>query len=260
MKPEYQERIEAYLTGQMTDQESKGLETDIKANPELEEAYNLLRLEQETLRLLHQQSLRDQMNTWKEEKEPVEATEAKIVRPNFRRSRFYQLSVAASVALIVGLGFAFWQGTQYSDHILAEEGFLSTNSSDRSNIPQDSPLTPILDALNQGATSDALSSLQTVKESPYREKAFLLEGEIYYQEGEWELALQAFQTVATTGENISNIQKAEWNYANTLIAANRIEEARQRFEVISANEGHAYAGKADTQLSKLNSFWRIFSL
>jgi tetratricopeptide (TPR) repeat protein len=259
MKPEYQERIEAYLTGQMTDQESKKLEADLQNNPELAEACNLLKLEQQTLKLLHQQSLREQMNSWKEEKAQEEETEAKIVRPNFRRSRFYQLSVAASVALVLGLSFAFWQGSQFSDTALAEEGFLSTNRSDRSNIPPDSPLVPILDQLNQGATSDALSNLQAIKESPYRENAFLLEGEIYYQQGEWDLALQSFQTVVTKGQNISNIQKAEWNYAHTLIAADRIEEARRRLGVISTNEGHAYADRARGQLEKLDSFWRVFS-
>ena len=256
MKLENQERIEAYLQDRLSTKEKAAFEADVKADPALLEALNLFKLEQQAMKLSAQDELRAQFKEWKKEKE----SGAKIIKPQFqRRRRFTTLSVAASVILIVGFGFAFWQGSQRSNMTLAEEGFVSSNRADRNNISPDSPLLIVWDTLEAGDTEAALAILARLKETPFKESALLLEGELYYQQEDWAKANTAFQELIDTRGNITNVQKAEWNYANSLLASGDTDAAKSLLQKMEAQEGHLYGQRAASLLKQLNSPWRLFS-
>ncbi|MCO6478970.1 MAG: tetratricopeptide repeat protein [Phaeodactylibacter sp.] len=255
MKEKDHGRIEDYLYGRMSAEETAIFERELKEDEELARAVQLERLEKQALRLLSQDMLREEMAGWKAEKEQREAAPVKI-RPLLNRRLFLRLGAAAAVLLLLGMPF-WWANRNYNNTALAGNTLgIQTSLSDRSNIPSGSPLLPALELAGAQDYDAAIAQLQQLQGTAYEAQAELLMGEIYTEQENYEAAIGIYTRLAEGSADPAGRQKAEWLLSNVYLATGREAEARSLLEQIAGDNAHMNQQEAKALLKELNSIWR----
>lgn len=254
------DKIERYVFDQMTRAERQQFEEEIEQNVTLQQQVNLHAIEKEAMRLLDREQLTANFAAWDEEDQDVELevekTTAKVV-PLKRRNSYKFLAIAASFALLLSLGFVWWSQMNYSSEALADNYFPTTSTADRSSVEGDDSMMTILDYLENGEYDNAINEAETLKNSVYREQAILLQAEAFHLKGDHENAINKYDALLDQNDDFdsSNVEKAEWMKAVTLLRSNKEMKARTLLNRIAENEEHSYQMEAVDLLKDLNSFW-----
>ncbi len=107
------DKIESYLKGALSLEETKKFEQDMSNNPQLAEMVKMHRFEWDAMEVLVENDLRDQMAKW--DKENVSPPSVKEIEKspflgNFKNRRlYYGLAAAASVALLIAITIWFFR-------------------------------------------------------------------------------------------------------------------------------------------------------
>ena len=159
------------------------------------------------------------------------------VRPIWRR-----LAVAASIALLLGVGATWWGSGQYSDAAIAERGYVA-------------PL--------QSGTLGEETRLEEIEE--LFEKAHT-----FFQNGQYSTAGEAFDAFILILEGSPflfdeltqdfYLDNAKWTTLLAKFAAGEIKEPtmKKELEKIAADPTSEYSVKAERMLEDMGSFWRMF--
>lgn len=251
------DKIEAYLFGQMSPADREAFEQELENNEDLAAELALHQLEHRSMELLAQQSLQNNLNSWKEEKE-MEATttlkqEAKVVSFSQRR-RYFQIAAAAAVLLIAGFFIWNWQPDSVDNQAIASQLFESTSSSSRSNGTGNVPpeLAPGLNALLEKDYPAAISYFDAVKDSSYLDQALLLKGEALFQQKDFAQAAAVYQQIISESKDLMALQEAEWHLLLAWLAADQQTAAfNTLLNRIANDEGHSYQPRAVELRAKL---------
>ncbi|MEX0608186.1 MAG: tetratricopeptide repeat protein [Balneolaceae bacterium] len=215
---EIRQQIDAYVKGQLSEDEIQDLWNEFAKNPHLLE---VLEIESGLKSILE------------EENKPKKASIN--VLPSWTWH-----AAAAAVILIVALVqlFKVDTPTELNQFLVAniEPAQIETADALRAdgvNLTEaDSLLNLGFEALISGDEDRALELFETVinnhEEEPYGSKAYLNKGIILYNEGDYQEASTAFQESADRAENNRMIsEKAYWYLGNALINIGELEEARE---------------------------------
>lgn len=252
----YFDKIEKYVSNEMSVTEKAAFEQEVAANTELRQALELYQLSNETVEIGVEDDLREQFRQWsaEEKKEQTNPREAKVV--SFR-TRFMAFAAAASVLLIVGFFGWNFARQNYSDEALAAGFYHSPEmSSFRNSDAQDADWEAGLKAFENGNYTEASAVFQReVTESPrYAEAQFLL-GDCYLKLENPAAASTAFQTVINSND-VRFREKAEWQLAlSYLQAGNSDNEFQILLEKIASDSNHSFQRDAMALQSRLSSFW-----
>ena len=122
--------IEAYLRGKMAGQERRDFDAQLSTDEALKTEVEAYRKIFTGLEGLRDEAFVHDVASWVAEAKSddsdniVPMQSGATVRPLWRR-----LAVAASIALLLGFGAAWWGGSQYSDVAIAERGYVAPLSS-----------------------------------------------------------------------------------------------------------------------------------
>lgn len=247
------DRIEAYLFGQMNEQEQAAFEQELAENPALAEEVQLHRAEHRAMHLSLLNDLKSNLNEWKVEKESLagrQGGEARIVP--FRR-RFLAYAAAACIVLLVGVFATLWLSKPDAS-ALADEYFGDTSPSVRgSGGGAPASIEGALEKIQAKDYAGALTELETLpQDSSGQESLLFLKGECHYRLHEYSAAANAFQQILQSTSSILNRQKAEWYLLLTLLKGGKDKPAFQNLlKGILADPNHVFYYEAEKLKSRL---------
>jgi TolA-binding protein len=215
---EVRKQIDAYIKGQLSEDEIQELWNEFAKNPEL---LDILEIEVNVKEII--------------KKEALGSTGAKINKlPSWTWH-----AAAAAVVLMVAMVQLFQVDTPTNmdqfvvqnigpDQLETSDG---VRSKDMKITEADSLLNLGFEAIISGNENRALQLFNEViskyDEEPYGSKAFLNKGIVLYNESDYEEAISAFKESVSRGENSRMIsEKAYWYLGNALINIGELEEAR----------------------------------
>ncbi|MEM9991430.1 MAG: hypothetical protein AAF738_06665, partial [Bacteroidota bacterium] len=143
-----------------------------------------------------------------------------------RRNKIYQFSAAASLLLLLSVGTFWFANNNYSNFALADNAFELTSNTKGQN-------TTILTDFNRA------------------EQAF--------SKGRYSEVIDIYENIIATNDNPTEVHLAEWNLANTQLAAGDVVNAKLMLERIAGDNTHNYQDDAKALQSDLDSFWRSFT-
>lgn len=235
--------VDAYVKGTLKEEEIMALWVEFAKNPEL---LGDLELEVGAKKLIAEK--------FKKEKQ------AKV----FSMPSWVWSAVAAAVVIIIGFVQLFKVPSATSidqlvvvvipkDQLETSDGI---RAKDEAIFIADSILNLGFNAYVSGNTQEALKLYkQVIAEydyEPYGSKAFLNTGIIYYNEAEYEAAIEALKNALDRVADSRMIEeKASWFLANALVNLNQLEEARKAASITYSLEG-IYRKPAFLLLQKLN--------
>lgn len=242
--------IEAYLRGRMSGAERRAFDEQMATDEAMQSEVAAFRQIFTGLDGLREASFSEDVGQWVAE---AKAKSEDNIKPIHTGAKVRQLSpsswrtgrrlaVAASIALLLGFGAAWWGGGQYSDAAIVERGYVPPLGS---------------------ATLGDGPELEEV------EKQFEDAHELFQNEKHAEAA-QAFASFRSTLENNPSLfdgltrkfylENTEWTGLLARFAAGEISESEMKNELekIAADPASEYAGKAKEMLEDLGSFWRVF--
>jgi tetratricopeptide (TPR) repeat protein len=247
------DKAEAYVLGILPPEERIAFEQELAKNNDLAVEVQLLRLEYDSMRILEQDDLRQQMTTWSIQKREIESSGAKIVPMQKRRFFIRPLSVAASFLVLMVAGWSILQ-YNYASAALGDDFMLTTTLSDRSNIAPSNPLIDALDAMESKDYTNAIRILDELNGTTYAERALLLKAEIYVVTKDWEKAIPTYEQIIRNGTSTSIVQNAERNLAATYLQMGNKTAAKQLLSKIADNPQHLHQADALQLLKKYNSW------
>lgn len=264
----YFDTIEQYFEGQMSPQEAADFEAEIERNPALKTSVENYEIANDAIELLVEKNLRAELEEWQQEADtdqikPLlkgEKNEAKVFK---MRTLVRNLSIAASVALVIGFFTFQMLGNQYSNENLMSTNYGEINfSTIRGENPDAASNSELVleEATTAWANNNYDRAIELVEGiSPtdeYFAKAQYILGHSFYQKGEFKKAQTAFETTATQ-QNEKYTEKAQWYEILAAIGANESELIiNNKLDSIIADKGHAFEQKALDLKADLNSFWR----
>lgn len=257
MEPDI-DKIEAYLTGNLTDTDRQAFEAEIAGDPILAEEVDALRLAREAVELSISDSLRAQFQEWQEvEASGSKTEEAKVVQLAPRRNLRRVLSIAASVLFILALGSFWYANDQFANDALAM-GYYQELSIDGPNRGgDDTAMTRAINDLKNEAYSEADTYFRSVQQgdAQYYDARYYLAHSLYRQ-GETAEALEILNLL-DNGINPNLQENADW--LKVLIYLDQEQTENPDFRSILSemvdDSGHSYHQDAVELVRKLDSFW-----
>ncbi len=247
------DKAEAYVLGTLPPEERIAFEQALATNKHLAAEVQLLQLEYDAMRILEQDSLRQQMATWSIQKKEIEASSVKVMPMQKRRFSIQSLAVAASFLVLLVAGWSIIQ-YNYGSAALGNDFMLTTTLSDRSNIAPSNPLIEALDAMENKDYKNAIRILDELSSTTYAERALLLKAEVYVVNKDWEKAISTYEQIIRNGSNLSIVQNAERNLAATYLQMGNQTAAKQLLGKIADNSQHLHQADALQLLKKYNSW------
>ena len=244
--------IEKYFNNELNDQEKKALETNIESDEDLKVVFNQHLLAQEAIELIIEDNLRDQLKALEDASSKTQTTheEGKVISIASRRRRLIRvISLAASVALMIGMFFVVQQNTlNTSDDSLAgyykkpdfsaERGF--KGAEDEFDVGS---LKEGLQALEANQYEKAVQAFQGVSENnPYYLSAQYYLGHAHYLNGAFESAEQIFEAVAAT-QDLQFSENAQWYALLSCIQLNP-SNCQDKLDQILTDPGHFFFEQA----------------
>ncbi|MEX0723128.1 MAG: tetratricopeptide repeat protein [Gracilimonas sp.] len=216
---EIKQKIDAYIKGQLKEEEIQELWNEFAKNPEL---LDVLELEVNIKAIIEQKA--------------AEAKQSKI----YKLPTWTWHAAAAAAIIIVALVQLFRVDTPTNmDQFVVQQinpGEIETadgvRDKDMRITTADSLLNLGFEAVISGNQSRALELFDEVinnfEEEPYGSKAFLNKGIILYNESDYEAAIIAFKEAANRVEDSKMItEKAYWYLGNALVNLGQLEAAQE---------------------------------
>lgn len=250
------EKIEKYLHGDMTIEETRAFEQEVANDETLAHEVELTRFELEVIGQLETDALRASLRKIREE-EAANPVSGVTLRPSggagLRRQRWW--AAAAAFALLITAALFLWTKPDKTDHFIVE----SINKYDYSLAqrgPDDRPIfdpnvVRILEKQDKARASDAVRYFQSFAspDSTLQLQARLRLAFSFWLAGNLGEAIQVFESVEATARNYDSIQQeAQFFSALALLQKKDFVEAHRRLESISKQPAHRYKPNADRAL------------
>ncbi len=258
------DKIEAYLSGEMTETEATAFDKEVATNKELAAAVDRHLLAHDAIEVMIEDNLRAEMKEWsaaanKNKEATIHQIGQKKESGRKIRRLVYRLAAAASVALVVGFFGLQFSTTNYSNTALSQGAYNFDLSATRSTNTDQSSLTTGLTAYENADYAAAIQFFRNIPTTnpQYNEAQYYL-GHSLYQNKAYEEATNAFQKVVSTND-IRYKEAAEWYQVVNYVAAKKQgNELTALLNQLVNDEGHPYHKNAKALDAKLNSFWRKF--
>jgi len=237
------DRIEAFLFGQTTTEETQNLEQQAAQDATLAAEIRRQELEHRAMELLVRDDLRSQMAAWKMEK-AIEQPATPVVQLKASRSLFYRIAAAATVTLVLGFfarGLFFGNSAEsLALHSLEESGVGARSSAAAT------ALDPVYAAMERQDYRTAIDQLNNIALSDNnRQTAALLRAECHLRLKEYGAAVAALNQMLRSNPSDDLREKAEWLLLVTYVADGQHHtEADALFGRILGDEGHPFRESA----------------
>ena len=227
---ETEERIDNYIMGRMSPLEAVEFETKLKENISLKEKYDAQKHIASAVQRLHLKALMDEAEaeiSAEPEKESVfrrifGSIEIKFEVPAVRRAA-YSFAVAASLALVAGIGFDIQQTSVYRN---SAEGLMAELSQPRGGSDIDDLLN---DASIKISDGDSDSAIVTLDEAISMIENELKDIDVTTEEGQYDNQMLSMQR-----------DDAEWYKAVALMKDGKHRQAKKQLKaIIAAGNRHA---------------------
>lgn len=256
MEPDI-DKIEAYLSGNMTGAERQAFEAEIGKDQSLAEEVDAVRLAREAVELSISDSLRARFQEWGQTASTETKTEeAKVVTMTPRRSLGRILSIAASVLLILAVGSFWYANNQFSTDTMAA-AYYDNVSLDLSVRGDADPMANAVDALENGNYTEADAYFSSIAEGDdlYFDAQYYLAHSLYRQ-GAYAASIEQLDNLAAvTNPNLR--ENGAWLKVLNYLALGQTEndDFQTLLNSMVEDDGHAHHNDAVALDKKLNSFW-----
>lgn len=246
------DRIEAYLFGQMTAEESAEFEQAIAADAALAAEVEQQRLEHRAMELLLREELKANLDSWKAEKESAAAageSGAKVVSIGSNRHLLFRIAAAAAVLLVVGF-FSRQLFFGVNEEQLAMSYFESSGIASRGDDAD--PLSPVYEAMGRQDWRAALAALDGVQAPAFRQTTLQLRGECHFRLKEYTAAATAFRQLLDAGPTPDLKNQVEWQLLLSYVAEGKHpNEQKSLLERIAGDGEHSYQEEAKELRGKM---------
>ena len=258
-------KIEAYLEGKLSAEQTKAFEEALTKNQKLAYKLELYRMEREAANLLRERDLKSKFAEWDEEMPFAETDTPKEKTTSIRRLYPFWIA-AASLLLILSIGFAFYQSTQHSNAHLYAEAYQNPLISYqlKGGSSSTTALSIGLKLLEEKEWEKARTQLgELSRNSPAYFRAqllishtFMLENRISDQTIDEAQIAKSYQRIINEAEDATLINEAEWYLLLEQLRTNQVDEKfKAQIKKIAENPDHNFNASAKKLLRRLNSFW-----
>jgi hypothetical protein len=239
----YFERIEQYVSGDMTADARAAFEAELTQNNDLRQALALYRQSNEVVEQGIENNLRQQLQQWAAAEQQPPLT---VVHGPAKSKIWTRLAIAASVALLLGWFGWQWAGSAPSSQELYASYYEKPADSNFRSGGTAHPLQPGFDALQAENFTAATAFFSTIApgDERYFEAQYYL-GHVYLLSRDYPKAITAFTACANSGE-AKFAEKAAWNLALTYLAAGNTEAPafNTLLEKMATDTNHSFHDKA----------------
>ena len=240
---EMEERIDTYIMGRMSPLEAIEFEMELKENTSLKEKYDAQKQVASAVKRLQLKALMEEAEAEiaaEPERESIfkrifGSIEIKFEVPAVRRAA-YSFAVAASLALVAGIGFDMQQTSVYRN---SAEGLMAELSQARGGSDIDDLLD---DACTMITDGDSDSAIVTLEEAISMIESELKEVDTTTEEGQYDILMLTMQR-----------DDAEWYKAVALMKDGKHRQAKKQLKAIVA-AGNRHAEEAARILDKNKLF------
>ena len=240
---EMEERIDTYIMGRMSPSEAIEFEMELKENTSLKEKYDAQKQVASAVKRLQLKALMEEAEAEiaaEPEREAIfkrtfGSIEIKFEVPAVRRAA-YSFAVAASLALVAGIGFDMQQTSVYRN---SAEGLMAELSQARGGSDIDDLLD---DACTMITDGDSDSAIVTLEEAISMIESELKEVDTTTEEGQYDILMLTMQR-----------DDAEWYKAVALMKDGKHRQAKKQLKAIVA-AGNRHAEEAARILDKNKLF------
>ena len=240
---EMEERIDTYIMGRMSPSEAIEFEMELKENTSLKEKYDAQKQVASAVKRLQLKALMEEAEAEiaaEPERESIfkrifGSIEIKFEVPSVRRAA-YSFAVAASLALVAGIGFDMQQTSVYRN---SAEGLMAELSQARGGSDIDDLLD---DACAMIIDGDSDSAIVTLEEAISMIESELKEVDTTTEEGQYDILMLTMQR-----------DDAEWYKAVALMKDGKHRQAKKQLKAIVA-AGNRHAEEAARILDKNKLF------
>ena len=240
---EMEERIDTYIMGRMSPSEAIEFEMELKENTSLKEKYDAQKQVASAVKRLQLKALMEEAEaeiSAEPERESIfklifGSIEIKFEVPAVRRAA-YSFAVAASLALVAGIGFDMQQTSVYRN---SAEGLMAELSQARGGSDIDDLLD---DACTMITDGDSDSAIVTLEEAISIIESELKEVDTTTEEGQYDILMLTMQR-----------DDAEWYKAVALMKDGKHRQAKKQLKAIVA-AGNRHAEEAARIIDKNKLF------
>lgn len=262
MESQIFDKIEAYLSGEMTETEATTFDKEVATNKELAAAVDRHLLAHDAIEVMIEDNLRAEMKDWsaaenKNKEAKIHQLGQKKESGGKVRRLVYRLAAAASVALVVGFFGLQFSNTNYSNTALSAGAYNFDLSATRSTNTAQNPLATGLKAYEAANYTAAIQFFQNIPTAnpQYSEAQYYL-GHSLYQNKDYDQAINTFEKVIRSND-VRYKEAAEWYQVVNYVAAKKEgNDFTRLLNQLVTDEGHPYHKNAVELDAKLNSFWR----
>lgn len=236
------DRIEQYLSHELSDSERASFEAQISKDDELAAEFQRRETAHLAMDFMISENLRSELMS-------LETQSHKVVSMMGRKKRMNALAIAASVVIIIGAFFVIMPSSKSSSLDLAMAYYEApdyTLRGDSNALPSN-----ISDAINALAQHDYQKTINLLegKEDDYVVESSFYLGHAYFLSKRYDEAKEQFNTVISSND-LRYKENAEW-YAllNCLAQADNCQEV---LDSITEDNRHPYHDKALTIMKELN--------
>lgn len=237
------DRMDSYLDGKMSEKERQSFDAELASDPELAQAFEI---HKEAILSIESYGVKDEI--------------ADIIRQNRNKSGAKRrtisihrnlIAVAASVVILLG-AFFFLKPSGLTPGLSLYNSLYQTDP----GLPTlmgatDNPIfTEAMVSYKEGDYQKALESFNVLSlANPGNDTLAFYQGACYLELDQPQESLQAFQQIDTDKPIWGN--KAEWYSAMARLKAGQLDEARELFGKIAADETHRYHSEAIRALEEM---------
>ncbi|MEZ4934371.1 MAG: hypothetical protein R2788_19875 [Saprospiraceae bacterium] len=202
----YLDKIEAYLNGQMNEEEIRSFEAQLNKDSELAAEFAIQKFEQEAISLAAEDDLRGRIKSIQSDaKNSINHLVPKVI--SIRRW-LKPLAIAASFLLIVGYLF---ESNKYSNESLVKAHYTYSSDDFLRGNGDASVLSDAKKLFDNGDFNGVIKSLDKVSpDSPFSIKADYLLAHAYFKKKDFQKASLFFKKIFVEKEKAGHFKDAQW--------------------------------------------------
>jgi Tetratricopeptide repeat len=250
----YFDQIEAYLLGQMSDDQKSDFEQALASDQALAAQFKQQELEHRAMQIMREDSLRQQMAAWKAEREAASVKPA-VIPLFWSTRRIFQIAIAASFLLVAGF-FAYDQLTTPNSisQFAAYYPQVQMGGSRDNSI-----LSPTSDTLEQAKAllaDEKYEAAEQLLKSISATNLSYAEAQMYYadsrfKQGDYDGASRQLKSLIQSGVAPSKVvEAAEFRLLVTYYTQGNAQtsEAKQLVQQINSNTNHSFKKPVETMV------------
>lgn len=235
--------IEAYLRGGLSPAERQAFDAQLATDEAMQSEVSAYRQILTGFEGLKEEAFAKDVAQWIEEAKAKGEDNVRPIQTGAKvRPIWQRLAVAASIALLLGLGATWWGSGQYSNQALSENAYVAPLSS------------------GTMGENPKLKETETQFENAHQ----------LFQAGNYAEAAQAFDSFVVKLEGSPflfdeltqdfYLDNAKWTSLLAKFASGKLgdENMKSELEKIAADPTSEYSDKAERMLVDMDSFWRMF--